>query len=117
MYYASATDSFDAKLQCCVQARRPVDSHPMREGALAAAEKVVEDDDVVTEEHEPVYEVRADKAGAAGDEDAFLLGAREFANGRVGGPAREGDGGGPVVDGLRGEAVRGERVGTAVVMG
>jgi phosphoribosylaminoimidazole carboxylase (NCAIR synthetase) len=36
----------------------------MREGALAAAEKVVEDDDVVTEEHEPVYEVRADKAPA-----------------------------------------------------
>lgn len=70
----------------------------------------------MTEEHEPVDEVRADKARSAGDEDAFLLGAREFANGRVGGPAREGDGGGPVVDGLRGEAVRGERVGTAVVV-
>jgi hypothetical protein len=88
----------------------------MREGALAAAEKVVEDDDVVTEEHEPVYEVRADKARSARDEDTFLLGAGEFANGRVGGPARESDGGGPVVDGLWRETVRGERVGTAVVM-
>lgn len=69
----------------------------------------------MTKEHEPIYEVRADKASPARDEDTFLLGAREFANGRVGGPAREGDGGGPVVNGLWGEAVGGERVGTAVV--
>lgn len=72
----------------------------MPERGLAAAEKVVEHDDIMSEEHKPVDEVRSDKACSAGDKDALLLRAGESAHGRVGGPGREGDRGGPVEHGV-----------------
>ena len=75
---------------------------PMRDGRFRAGKVVVEHGDVVAHEHEPVDEVGADKACAAGDEDAFAVVWSEQFDGREGG-------GGEVVEGSTGR--RGRRQG------
>jgi hypothetical protein len=67
---------------------------PVRDARFGAGEEVVEDGDLVAEEHESVDEMRADKACAARDEDALPAGLRKKLDG---GETAEGG----VGDGLR----------------
>lgn len=57
-------------------------TNPMANSGLGTSEKVIENCDIVTEEHETVNEMRANKTCTTGDKDTFTLRRREEFNGR-----------------------------------
>ena len=63
----------------------------MTDGRFGASEEVVEDGDLMAEEHKAVDQVRADETGATGDENALALGRREELDGREAGEGGVGD--------------------------
>jgi hypothetical protein len=52
-------------------------SDPMTDGSLGTGEEVVEDGNVMAEEHKAIDEVRADETSTASDQDALALGGRK----------------------------------------
>ena len=63
----------------------------MTDGRFGASKEVVEDGDLMAEEHKAVDQVRADETGTTGDEDTLALGRREELDGREAGEGGVGD--------------------------
>lgn len=65
---------------------------PVGQAGLGTSEEVVDNGDIVAQEHETVDEMGADETSTTGDEDALALGGREKFHGREAGEGGVGDG-------------------------
>ncbi len=52
-------------------------TNPVTQAGFRAREEIVDDGNLMSEEHEAVHKVGTHKTGAASDEDAFSLGGRD----------------------------------------
>jgi hypothetical protein len=57
-------------------------ANPMTDSCLGTSEKIIENGDLMPEEHEAINEMGADEAGPAGDEDTLAFGQRKKFDGR-----------------------------------
>ncbi len=56
-------------------------TNPVADGGFRSSEEIVEDGDFMTQEHQTVYEMRANEAGASSNEDALAVGWSKESNG------------------------------------